>query len=190
MAWARRRPTCTKTLLSLGRTTSHKADKPYLIGVFRARRFIGILDREVFDRGVSSRIRHPQAGDSAAQAGHRARDTAKGRRDPYFAYLAATEDGAVPHVDAAPADKARLQAGRALLPHRLRLWLVRLRYCRSMYQSLNHVLFNPVMPYELFALKVTPEPMMGTATRPARRAWSELGRGAALDKSFAAQPVI
>ena len=47
---------------------------------------------------------------------------------------------------------------------------------RSMYQSLNHVLFNPVMPYELFALKDTPEPMLGTAQRLARRV-RMLGRG-------------
>jgi hypothetical protein len=58
-----------------------------------------------------------------------------------------------------------------------------------MYQSLNHVLFNPVMPYELFALKDTPEPMMGTAHRLARRV-RMLGRGVGLDKSFAALPLI
>jgi hypothetical protein len=58
-----------------------------------------------------------------------------------------------------------------------------------MYQSLNHVLFNPVMPYELFALKETSEPMLGTAHRLARRV-RLLGRGVALDKSFGAQPVL
>jgi hypothetical protein len=56
-----------------------------------------------------------------------------------------------------------------------------------MYQSLNHVLFNPVMPYELFALKDTPEPMLGTAQRLARQV-RILGR-AALDKSFSDQQV-
>ena len=40
---------------------------------------------------------------------------------------------------------------------------------RLMYPALNHVLFNPVMPYELYALKDTPEPMLGTAQRLARR---------------------
>jgi hypothetical protein len=60
----------------------------------------------------------------------------------------------------------------------------------AMYQSLNHVLFDPVMPYELFALKNTPEPMLGSAHRLARRVREverKLGRGVALDKSFAAQ---
>ena len=61
---------------------------------------------------------------------------------------------------------------------------------RLMYPALNHVLFNPVLPYELYALKDTPEPMLGTAQRLARRVrLSHLGRTVALDKAFAAQPV-
>ena len=62
-----------------------------------------------------------------------------------------------------------------------------------MYPALNHVLFNPVMPYNLFALKDTPEPMLGTAQRLARQVRlisKSVGRQAVLDKSFAAQPVV
>ena len=57
-----------------------------------------------------------------------------------------------------------------------------------MYQSLNHVLFNPVMPYELYALKDTADPMKGTAQRLAQRV-RRFGP-TALDKSFTQLPVV
>jgi hypothetical protein len=54
------------------------------------------------------------------------------------------------------------------------------------------VLFNPVLPYDLYALKDKPEPMLGTAHRLARRVRlisQSDGRLAALDKAFASQQV-
>jgi hypothetical protein len=113
----------------------------------------------------------------------------KGRRDPYYAYLAATEEGGAPQVDAAQADKAGFEQGAHFCHIAYDFGSSDSAIARSMYQSLNHVLFNPVMPYELFALKETSEPMLGTAHRLARRV-RMLGRGVALDKSFAAQPVL
>ena len=35
----------------------------------------------------------------------------------------------------------------------------------ELYQALNHVLFNPILPYELYAMKDDPDPMRGTAQR-------------------------
>lgn len=176
------------TLLSLGETD--KADKPYLIGVFgqggssafSIAKYSVVISRRAAD------VRNP--GDHAGAGWTIVREIQpKGRRDPYYAYLAATENGAVPQVDAAEADKAGFIQGAQFSHIAYDFGSSESAIARLMYQSLNHVLFNPVMPYELFALKDTPEPMMGTAQRLARRV-RLFGRGVALDKSFAAQPVL
>lgn len=176
-----------RTLLSLGRTD--KADKPYLIGVFgqggssafSISRYSIIVARRAMD------IRKPNddagAGWSIVREIH-----PKGRRDPYYAYLAASEDGTVPCVDAIEADEASFEQGAHFCHIGYDFGASDSAIARLMYQSLNHVLFNPVMPYELFALKNTPEPMLGTAQRLARRV-RMYGRGVALDKSFPGQRV-
>jgi hypothetical protein len=177
-----------KTLLSLGRTD--KADKPYLIGVFGqgGSSAFSIAKYSIVVSRRADDIRKP--GDSAGAGWTIVREIQpKGRRDPYFAYLAATEDGGASHVDAAQADKASFKQGAHFCHIAYDFGSSDSAIARSMYQSLNHVLFNPVMPYELFALKDTPEPMMGTAHRLARRV-RMLGRGVGLDKSFAALPLI
>ena len=81
----------------------------------------------------------------------------KGRRDLYYAYLAATEDGAVPSISAEEADKAGFMQGAHFCHIAYDFGASDSAIARSMYQALNHVLFNPVMPYELFALKGKPE---------------------------------
>lgn len=135
-----------KTLLSLG--SSDKGDKPYLIGVFGqggsstymastyswcvSRREPGLSDAGDHSLGwtVVKRVFHPN------------------RRDDYFAYLVATPDGQVPSVPAAAADAADFKHG-TLFTH--------LKYdftmsggsaiSRTLFQSLNHVLYDPVMPF-------------------------------------------
>jgi hypothetical protein len=175
------------TLLSLGRTD--KADKPYLIGVFgqggssafSIAKYSIVISRRAAD------IRKP--GDDLGAGWTIVREIQpKGRRDIYYAYLAATEDGGVPHVDVTQADKSGFDQGAHFCHIAYDFGASDSAIARSMYQSLNHVLFNPVMPYELFALKDTPEPMFGTAQRLARRV-RQFERGSALDKSFAAQPI-
>ena len=177
-----------KTLLSLGRTD--KADKPYLIGVFGqggssafsiSKYSIIVTRRAPNIRGLGD---DPGVGWSIIREIH-----PKGRRDPYYAYLAATEDGAVPRAEAAEGDKANFIQGAHFCHIGYDFGASDSAIARSMYQSLNHVLFNPVMPYELFALKQTPEPMLGSAQRLARRV-RLFGRGIALDKSFADQRVV
>ena len=175
------------TLLSLGRTD--KADKPYLIGVFGqgGSSAFSIAKYSVVVSRRSPELRKA-AGDADAGWTIVREIQPKGRRDPYYAYLAVTEDGRVPHVGAAHADKAKFERGAHFCHIAYDFGASDSAIARSMYQALNHVLFNPVLPYELFALKDTPEPMLGTAQRLARRV-RLFGRGAALDKSFAAQPV-
>jgi hypothetical protein len=176
------------TLLSLGRTD--KADKPYLIGVFGQG---GSTAFSIAKYSVVVSRRAPDlrktAGDADAGWTIVREIQPKGRRDPYYAYLAVTEDGCVPHAMALHADKAKFDQGAHFCHIAYDFGASDSAIARSMYQALNHVLFNPVLPYELFALKDTPEPMLGTAQRLARRV-RMYGRSTALDKSFAAQPVV
>ena len=177
-----------ETLLSLGRTD--KADKPYLIGVF-GQGGSSAFSIAKYSIVVSRRAADIRKQDDNGGAGWTiVREIQpKGRRDPYYAYLAATEDGGVPHVDAVQADKAGFEQGAHFCHIAYDFGSSDSAIARLMYQALNHVLFNPVLPYELFALKDTPELMLGTAQRLARRV-RMLGRTVALDKSFAAQPVL
>jgi hypothetical protein len=177
-----------KTLLSLGRT--EKADKPYLIGIFgqggSSAFWMSKYSIIVTRRAPDIRVH----GDDDGVGWSIVREIRpKGRRDPYYAYLAASEDGAVPRVDAAEADKANFLHGAHFCHIGYDFGGSSSAVARSMYQALNHVLFNPVMPYELFALKETPELMQGTAQRLARLV-REKGHGIALDKSFPDQQVL
>lgn len=177
-----------KSLLSLGRTD--KADKPYLIGVFGqggSSAFSIAKYSVVISRRAPDILKPGEPGGAGWTIVREIEP--KGRRDLYYAYLAAEEDGSVPFVDAAEADAAGFGHGAHFSHIAYDFGSSDSAIARSMYQSLNHVLFNPVMPYELFALKDTPEPMFGTAQRLARRV-RQFDRGAsALDKSFASQPI-
>jgi hypothetical protein len=177
-----------RTLLSLGRTD--KADKPYLIGVF------GQGGSSAFSIAKYSIVISRRAADIRKQGDHAGAGWTivreiqpKGRRDPYFAYLAATEHGGVPFVDPMQTDKAGFVQGAHFSHIAYDFGASDSAIARSMYQSLNHVLFNPVMPYELFALKDTPDPMFGTAQRLAQRV-RRFGPGVALDKSFTSLSVL
>lgn len=175
------------TLLSLGRTD--KADKPYLIGVF-GQGGSSAFSTAKYSIVVSRRAADIRTTTESAGAGWTiVREIQpKGRRDIYFAYLAATEDGEVPQVDAVEADTAGFDRGAYFCHIGYDFGASNSSIARSMYQSLNHVLFNPVMPYELFALKGKPEPMFGTAQRLARRV-RQLGATSTLDKSFPSLPI-
>ena len=134
-----------RTLLSLG--TSDKADKPYLIGVFGQGGSSAYM-ASPYSWCVSRR--DPSLGDAGDHAiGWTAVKHVypSGRRDDYFAYLAASPDGQVPALPAKAADELGFRYG-TLFTH--------LRYdfsgsggsaiSRTLFQSLNHVLYNPVLP--------------------------------------------
>lgn len=177
-----------RTLLSLGRT--EKADKPYLIGVFGqggSSAFSIAKYSVVISRRAQDIL---QSGDEAGVGWTIVREIQpKGRRDPYYAYLAATEEGEVPHIDLANTDKAGFGHGAYFSHIKYDFGASDSAITRSMYQALNHVLFNPVMPYELFALKDTPDPMKGTAQRLAQRI-RRFGPTVALDKAFTSVSVL
>src|SRR6202022_2526933 len=88
------------TLLSLGRTD--KADKPYLIGVF-GQGGSSAFSIAKYSIVISRRAADIRKQDDDGGAGWTiVREIQpKGRRDPYYAYLAATEEGGVPRVDPA-----------------------------------------------------------------------------------------
>lgn len=174
-----------RTLLSLGSTT--KADKWYLIGVFGqggssayavsnyswvlSRRAPDLLEGE--EDGVGwTVIRHIFP---------------KNRRDDYFAYLAATPDGRVPTISAADADAANLSHGTRFVHIGYDFGRGGSAISRQLYAAMNHVLYNPVLPFELYVGN-TAAVVNGNGYR-----LSSLGRGrtesAALDKVFPPQPV-
>lgn len=180
-----------RTLLSLGE--SDKADKPYLIGVFGqgGSSAFSVAEYSIVVTRRAPDILKPGEDDGAGWSIVRA-IYPKGRRDLYWAYLAATEDGQVPRVSAAETDKAGFEHGAQFTHIKYDFGTADSAIARLMYPALNHVLFNPVLPYDLYALKDKPEPMLGTAHRLARRVRlisQSAGRNAALDKAFASQAV-
>ncbi len=131
-----------QTLLSLGRPI--RPTSPTSLGFSARADRLHSRSRSIHRHlSRAADIRKPGDGDGAGWT--IVREITKGRRDPYFAYLAATEDGGVRHVDAAEAEKAssmaRSSATSAMTSGRSTSAIT-----RTMYQSLNHVLFNPVLP--------------------------------------------
>ncbi len=175
-----------RTLLSLGSTT--KADKPYLIGVFgqggssayAVSKYSWVVSRRAPDvlQGATDGlgwtvVRHMFP---------------KGRRDDYFAYLACHPDGRVPWVTATDADAAKISHGTRFLHIGYDFGRGGSAITRQLYTALNHVLYNPILPLELYAQRPTADPIYGNGYR-----LSLLGsRGtsaAVLDKLFPPQPV-
>jgi hypothetical protein len=135
-----------KTLLSLG--SSDKGDKSYLIGVFgqggsstyAASKYSWVVSRRAPDLlagladGIGfSFVRHV---------------IPKGRRDPYFAYLAAHPDGRVPSLPVAVADALDFKHGSQFCHVSYDFGSSASAITRNLYQALNHVLHNPVLPFD------------------------------------------
>lgn len=133
------------SLLSLG--SSDKGDKPYLIGVFgqggsstyRASKYSWVLSRRASDLSNGE----DGVGWTIVKHIHPV-----GRRDHYYAYLAESPDGTVPSVSAEAASAINLTHGS---------WFCHVAYefgpsgaavTRSLYYQLNHVMYNPVLPFD------------------------------------------
>jgi hypothetical protein len=181
-----------RTLLSLGNTD--KAEKPYLIGVFGqggSSAFAASNCSVIVSRRCPE-ILAPGEDDGIGWTVVKKVVPKKPRRDPYFAYLAISPEGAVPRFDAAVADKVGFQYGSSFRHIKYDFASGGSSIARVLYQALNHVLFNPILPYELFALKTDPDQMMGTAHRLARlvKNIKRKGETGSLDKSFSDQEVV
>jgi len=176
------------TLLSLGHTD--KADKPYLIGIFGQG---GSSTYAASQYSVVMSRRVPECLDGKLDGiGWTIvkKIMPKGRRDPYYAYLAARPDGQVPAIGLSPAAAETFTPGVLFRHIGYDFGRQGSAVARTLFIALNHVLFNPVLPYELYPLKDKPDPMPGTAYRLARLTTLLERDGARpLDKSFQPQAV-
>ena len=175
-----------RTLLSLGSTT--KADKWYLIGVFGqggssayavsdyswllSRRAADLLDGETDGAGWTI-IKHIFP---------------KGRRDDYFAYLACSPDGRVPSISAAQAEEAQIRHGTRFVHIGYDFGRGGSAITRQLYTAMNHVLYNPVIPFELH-VGSTSAVVYGNGYRLSSLGGGRGSDAPALDKVFPAQPV-
>lgn len=177
-----------ETLLSLGRTD--KADKPYLIGVFGqggsstyfSSRYSVLLSR-----------RHSRVLDGAVDGigwSIVRKISPKGRRDPFYAYLADDPAGHVPSIELTNETGALVPPGTTFRHIGYDFGRQGSAIARTPYYALNHVLFNPVLPYDLYALKDKPDPMHGNGYRLALQTVRFRAKGeTVLDESFQPQPV-
>lgn len=175
-----------RTLLSLGCTT--KADKWYLIGVFgqggssayAVSKYSWVISRRVADLlngeadGVGwTVIKHVFP---------------KGRRDVYYAYLAAGPDGRVPFASASDADAANIRHGTRFVHIGYDFGRGGSAITRQLYTALNHVLYNPVLPLELYVGPTTAV-VYGNGYRLSSLGHSGATTAPVLDKEFPPQPV-
>jgi len=114
----------------------------------------------------------------------------KGRRDPYFAYLACEPGGQVLAFDELMADKAKISHGTRFAHIGCDFQGVGgSSVTRNLFPALNHVLFNPMLPYELYAGRDTADPMWGNAYRLSNAKRKSSTTVVSLDKEFPPQLV-
>lgn len=177
-----------KTLLSLGSTT--KGDKPYMIGLF------GQGGSSAFSISRYSWVCSRRAPDALGE--HQdglgwsviKQVFPKGRRDDYFAYLAASPDGNVLRFDSRVADEVGVSHGTRFAHIGCDFQGVGgSSVTRNLYPALNHVLFNPMLPYELYAGRDTADVMWGNAYRLSNAKLRNAAAAVSLDKTFPPQTV-
>jgi hypothetical protein len=170
------------TLLSLG--GSDKGDKPYLIGMF------GQGGSSTFAACEYSWIvsrRHPKLLDQCSGGVGWTivkRVSPIGRRVTYFAYLAAHPDGRVLELPASTGDALGLAHGSRFA--HLNYSFGNTEPAARLYSSLNHLLFNPVLPYELYT---RPEPKPDLMSGNGYRLSLDRNKLVVLDKAFRQQTI-
>lgn len=174
------------TLLSLGSTT--KADKPYLIGVF------GQGGSSAFQTSkyswIASRLA-PELIDENNEDGLgwtviRAIFPAN-RRDPYYAYLACHPDGRVPFISGNSATEANICHGTRFVHIGYDFGKSGSSISRNFYMSLNHIIFNPVFPFETHVGSIgspTVAPMYGNGYRLSNLGKKKSSSKSLMDKTF------
>ena len=136
-----------ETLLSLG--SSDKPDKPYLIGVFGqggSSAYHGSQYSCVVSRRAPRLLGEDSDGVGWTVVKH---VFPKGRRDDYFAYLAARPDGRVLALPPTAAEAIGLKHGSRFVHVHYNFGPRGSAITRTFYQTLNHTLFNPVLPFDL-----------------------------------------
>lgn len=176
------------TLLSLGTTT--KGDKPYMIGLFGQGGSSAYAISQ-YSWVISRRAPQLLNGNADGVGWSVVKQIfPKGRRDPYFAYLAASPDGQVLTFPPESADALGIKHGTRFAHIGLDFQKGGSAIVRNLYPALNHVLYNPMLPYELYAARDEADVMWGNAYRLSNLS-SPSSRSAApvLDKTFAPQSV-
>lgn len=175
-----------KTLLSLGTTT--KADKWYLIGVF-GQGGSSAYAISKYSWVVSRRAPDLLQGESAGAGWTVIKHVfPKGRRDDYFAYLATSPDGRVPSIPFADAETARIPQGTRFVDIGYDFGRGGSAITRQLYTALNHVLYNPVLPFELY-VGPTAAVVYGNGYRLSNLSSTKNTQAPLLDKIFPPQPV-
>ncbi len=175
-----------RTLLSLGSTT--KAEKWYLIGVF------GQGGSSAYAVSKYSWVVSRRAPDLLNGAADGVGWTVikhvfpKGRRDDYFAYLACSPDGRVPFLPAKYADEANVQHGTRFVHIGYDFGRGGSAINRQLYQAMNHVLYNPVLPFDLY-VGGTAATVYGNGYRLSSLGSTKSTLAPVLDKDFPPQPV-
>jgi len=172
-----------ETLLSLG--SSDKGDKPYLIGLFGQGGSSAYATSE-YSWCVSRRAKEILDGkpDGVGWTVVK-RIFPKNRRDDYFAYLAAGPTGEVPSLPPEAADAIGLKNGSRFAHLNYNFAGGGSAVTRGLYQTLNHILFNPVLPFDL-DVGGTVATVYGNGYRLSNKTASDETR---LDKYFANQPL-
>jgi hypothetical protein len=175
-----------RTLLSLGSTT--KADKPYLIGVFGqggSSAYSACKYSWVISRRASDLLQGEADGVGWTVIKH---VFPRGRRDDYFAYLASHPDGRVPAFSAADADAAKIPHGTRFVHIDYSFGRGGSAITRQLYTALNHVLYNPILPFELHVASTTAV-VYGNGYRLSSLGYGHGTLTPSLDKLFPPQPV-
>jgi hypothetical protein len=172
-----------KTLLSLGRTD--KADKPYMVGVFGqggSSTYYASICSIVLSRRASPFFQGAEDGLGWTVV---RKISPENRRDPFYAYLAVDRDGTVPMFPKQLVDQLSTPHGVMFRHIGYDFGRGGSGIARTLYPALNHVLFNPVLPYDLYALGSIADAMHGNAYRLSRKITQlEAKRASVLDKSF------
>jgi hypothetical protein len=163
-----------RTLLSLG--SSDKGDKPYLIGVF-GQGGSSAYAASTYSIVMSRRRAELLDGDADGIGWTIVKHIfPKGRRDPYYAYLAAHSDGRVPTLPIT-AVTDQFQHGSRFAHIDYNFGSGGSAITRNFFRMLNHSLFNPVLPFDT-NVSGTPATVYGNGYR-----LSSLSEKA-LDKTF------
>ncbi|MGD0653842.1 MAG: hypothetical protein ABSA16_05820 [Thermoguttaceae bacterium] len=176
-----------KTLLSLGSTT--KADKWYLIGIFGQGGSSTYAVSKKYSWVLSRRAPDLLGGEEDGAGWTIIKHVfPKGMRDHYYAYLACHPDGRVPFVSKVDADKANIKHGSRFTHTAYDFGRGGSAITRQLYTAMNHVLYNPVLPFELYVGK-TAATVYGNGYRLSSLGTSQATDAPALDKVFPPQPV-
>ena len=171
------------TLLSLG--SSDKGDKPYLIGLFGQGGSSTYAASE-FSWCVSKRAQDVLDGRSDGVGWTVVKQVfPKARRDPYYAYLAANPNGEVPALPAKAAEEIGLKQGSRFAHLNYNFAGGGSAVMRSLYYMLNHILYNPVLPFDLNA-GGTLATVYGNGYRLSN---ASADKRTLLDKTFSPQPL-